>query len=160
MLTAETAQAFTTNTSDAETQPFVRVIEMSDRRDKQVYTMIDGVKKWAKEPYPPPYPTHRFYPYFYFAFYEVDGERHAQSLSWRLYKLQDEYSSSRSNFRFNTRGFDSWRTLRRNAVRRNRSKKDSGIEESRVQALRPSDPGKPLADGFAAKRRCDRHEAL
>src|SRR5882757_1463733 len=98
-MTAESAQAFTTQTSDPESPAFLRVVEIWDRRDKQIRTLIDGVMKWAKEPYPPPYPTSRFFPYFYFAFYEVDGQRHAQSLSWRLYKLQDEYSSSRSNFR-------------------------------------------------------------
>ena len=151
MLTAETAQAFTTNTSDAETQPFVRVIEMSDRRDKQVYTMIDGVKKWAKEPYPPPYPTHRFYPYFYFAFYEVDGERHAQSLSWRLYKLQDEYSSSRSNFRLTRERSIPGVFFDATQYDEIEAKKIQEAKSQEYTALRPSDPGKPLADGFAAK---------
>jgi hypothetical protein len=99
MVTAETAQAFSTSADQNGSPPFVRVVEIWDRRDKQIRTLIDGITKWAKEPYPPPYPTSRFYPYFYFSFYEVDGQRHAQSLSWRLYKLQDEYSAARSNFR-------------------------------------------------------------
>jgi hypothetical protein len=43
--------------------------------------------------------TSRFYPYFYLGFFEVDSERHPQSLSWRLKKLQDEYGSKRSNSR-------------------------------------------------------------
>ena len=51
-LTAESAQAFVSQTSDAETAPFVRVVEIWDRRDKQIRTIVDGVKKWAKEPYP------------------------------------------------------------------------------------------------------------
>src|ERR1700680_983573 len=73
-VSAESAQAFTTNTSAQESPSFVRVVEIWDRRDKQIRTMIDGVTKWAKDPSPPPYPTSRFYPYFYFAFYAVDGQ--------------------------------------------------------------------------------------
>src|ERR1700675_312405 len=65
-LTAESAQAFTTNTSTQESPGFLRVVEIWDRCDKQIRTIIDGVKCWAKEPYAPPYPTSRFYPYFYF----------------------------------------------------------------------------------------------
>lgn len=78
---------------------FVKIIEIWDRTDGLVRTIVEGVKKWAVEPYPPPQATKRFYSFFYMAFYPVDGERHPQSLSWRLYKLQDEYSSCRSNER-------------------------------------------------------------
>jgi hypothetical protein len=153
MLTAETAQAFTTSQSDGDMQSpsFYRFVEIWDRRDKHLYSLIDGLKKWAKQPFVPPYPTSRFFPYFYFAFYEVDGSRHAQSLSWRLYKLQDEYSMARSNFRlmrersiggvlFNATGLDEEQARR--------------IQESKHQemtALRPSDPTTPIASLFAPK---------
>lgn len=83
-----------------ETGPcFYRVVELWNKRTNHVHTMIEGVQRWAKEPYQPDYPTTRFYPYFELEFYQVDGARHPQSLSWRLRKLQDEYSRSRSNFR-------------------------------------------------------------
>jgi len=75
---------------------FFKVVELWDKRDGQIKTFIDGVKKWAVEPYVPPQATSRFYGYFRIAFFEVDGQRHAQSLSWRLRKLQDEYSACRS----------------------------------------------------------------
>jgi len=78
---------------------FAKIIEIWDRRDNLIKTMVDGIDCWAREPYPPPYASSRFYPYFYLAFYETDGSRHPQSLSWRLRKLQDEYASTRSNFR-------------------------------------------------------------
>jgi hypothetical protein len=78
---------------------FVKVIELWDKRTNHIKTMIEGVKRWAKEPFQPPYASSRFYPYFRLAFYEVDGARHPQSLSWRLMKLQDEYARSRSSFR-------------------------------------------------------------
>lgn len=76
---------------------FVRVVEVWDNRDKHVKTLIEGCKIWARLPYKPSYATTRFYPYFGFFLFEVDGKRHSQSLSTRLKKLQDEYSSKRSN---------------------------------------------------------------
>lgn len=78
---------------------FARVIEVWDNRDGHIKTFVEGVKKWAIEPYQPPYATSRFYPYFNLQLFPVDGERHPQSLSSRLDKLQDEYSSKRSNSR-------------------------------------------------------------
>jgi hypothetical protein len=150
-LTAESAQAFVSQTSDAETAPFVRVVEIWDRRDKQIRTIVDGVKKWAKEPYPPPYPTSRFYPYFYFAFYEVDGQRHPQSLSWRLYKLQDEYSSSRSNFRLTRERSIPGVLFNATMLDEVEAKKLQESKSQEYTALRPSDPNAPISNLFAAK---------
>lgn len=78
---------------------FIKVIELWDRRDVHIKTMVDGVKTWAVEPFVPEHASSRFYPFFRLAFYEVDGSRHPQSLSERLWKLQDEYSSRRSSGR-------------------------------------------------------------
>jgi hypothetical protein len=150
-MTAESAQAFTSSTSSQESPAFVRVVEIWDRRDKQIRTMIDGVTKWAKEPYPPPYPTSRFYPYFYFAFYEVDGQRHAQSLSWRLYKLQDEYSSSRSNFRLTRERSIPGVLFNATMLDEVEAKKLTESKSQEYTALRPSDPSTPLANLFAPK---------
>lgn len=86
------------NPSDSGPE-FAKVVELWDKRTNHIKTMVEGIKRWAKEPFQPPYPTSRFYPYFRVAFFEVDGERHPQSLAWRLCKLQDEYCRSRSNFR-------------------------------------------------------------
>lgn len=91
---AEKFSVSTTTTGDEVS--FVRVIELWDKRDNHVKTMLDGVNRWAREPYQPPHATTRFYPYFLIALFEVDGERHPQSLTGRLQKLQDEYSSTRS----------------------------------------------------------------
>ena len=78
---------------------FARIIEVWDNRDGHIKTVVEGIKKWAVEPYQPPYWTSRFYPYFLLALFETDGDRHPQSLAYRLKKLQDEYSSKRSNGR-------------------------------------------------------------
>lgn len=150
-ITAESASAYVTSGSEAEGVPFVRVVERWYRTDMHIRTAIDGVKKWAKQPYEPPYPTSRFYPYFYFSFYEVDGSRHPQSLSWRLYKLQDEYSGVRSNFRiarerslpgvfFNSTQLDDEQADK---------VKDSKINE--FTGLKPADPDTPIGNLFAAK---------
>lgn len=88
----------TENTSDSDVT-FARVIEVWDKRDNHIKTMVEGVGRWSVEPYPPPLASSRFYPYFLLALFEVDGSRHPQSLSFRLMKLQDEYSSKRSNSR-------------------------------------------------------------
>lgn len=151
------AEQYTTATSqggvaDGDGGPeFIKIVELWDRRTNHVKTMIEGVKKWAKEPYEPDYPSSRFFPYFLVAFYEVDGSRHPQSLPQRLFKLQDEYARSRSNFRlmrergipgtlFNATG------LEETDVRK--------IEQSVHQefiGLKPVNPETPLQNLFAPK---------
>ncbi len=150
-ITAESAQAFSTKTSTPESPAFIRAIEIWDRRDKQIRTMVDGVKCWAKEPYAPPYPTSRFYPYFYTAFYEVDGQRHPQSLSWRLYKLQDEYSSVRSNFRLARERSIPGVLFNATQLDETEAKKLTESKTQEFTALRPADPSTPIGDLFAPK---------
>jgi hypothetical protein len=151
-MTAEAASSFTaSSSSEAESLPFIRLVERWNRKTKLIYTSIDGVKKWAKQPYEPPYPTSRFYPYFFMAFYEVDGARHPQSLSWRLYKLQDEYSATRSNFRIARER--SIGAVLFNAAQLDDIEADK-LKNSKLQefiALKPADPDTPLANLFAAK---------
>jgi hypothetical protein len=84
-------------TENGKAVEFARITEMWCRSENIIKTFVDGVKRWAVEPYAPPQGSARFYPYFCLAFYEVDGERHPQSLPEREIKLQDEYASRRSN---------------------------------------------------------------
>ena len=150
-MTAESAEMYTASSSDADACPFLRVIEQWDRRDKQIRTMIAGVNKWAVEPYSPPYPTARFYPYFYTAFFETDGARHPQSLSWRLFKLQDEFSCTRSNFRLSRERAIPATLFNATMLDAEEAKK---LKEAALQEyvpLRPNDPATPMANLFAAK---------
>jgi hypothetical protein len=126
-------------------------VELWDRRDKHIRTMIDGVKKWAKDPFVPVYPTQRFYPYFYFAFYEVDGQRHPQSLSWRLYKLQDEYSATRSNFRITRERSIPSTMFNATMLSKEEAKKLSESKHQEFTPINPIDPTTPMANMFAAK---------
>lgn len=150
-LTAESAQAFSGNQGQAESPPNLHIVELWDRRDKHIRTMIEGVKKWAKEPYTPPYPTKRFFPYFYFAFYEVDGLRHAQSLSWRLYKLQDEYSSVRSNYRLTRERSIPGILFNATMLDDHEAEKLQKSKHQEYTALRPTNADQPLANLFAPK---------
>lgn len=88
-----------TATPDQQGPEFYKIIERWNRTTGFIETVVEGVKKWAREAYQPPYPTSRFYPYFALAFYPVDGARHPQSLPWRLFKLMNEYNAARSSKR-------------------------------------------------------------
>jgi hypothetical protein len=78
---------------------FVKVVEFWDHRDMNIKTFVDGIDRWAVDPFPPEHAASRFYPFFQLALFEVDGARHPQSLVDRTWKLQDEYSSRRSSGR-------------------------------------------------------------
>jgi len=150
-ITDKDAEKFTQSTeTDGDEVPFVRVVEFWDKRDNHVKTVVDGVKRWAREPYQPANATTRFYPYFLIALFEVDGDRHPQSLSSRLMKLQDEYASARSAGRLaRSRSipgtiFDSG-TIEPNDI----AKIEAAVEQEYV-GVRPIAGGK-LGDSFAPK---------
>lgn len=70
---------------------FVCVEELWSKDDNQIFTMIEGLARWVREPFSPP-PSSRFYGFFGLAFTEVDGRRHPQSLVERSIPLIDEYN--------------------------------------------------------------------
>lgn len=130
---------------------FIKVVEMWRKCQGMIVTMIDGVKCWASEPYPPPQATARFYPYFLDALFEVDGERHPQSLVERLRKLQDEYSHCRSNQRLVRERSIPGTIFDRTALTPEDARKvtDSTIQEN--IGIAPVVPGSPLQNVFIAK---------
>lgn len=150
-ITAESAQAYISNPSSPEQPPFLKVIESWCRDDKHIRTAIEGVKCWAVPPYVPPYPTSRFYPYFYLSFYEVDGKRHAQSLSWRLYKLQDEYAATRSNYRLTRERSIPGTFFNATLLDEAEAKKVQESKHQEYTGLKPADLNVPMANIFAEK---------
>lgn len=151
-ITAEMAQAFTSSSSATnDSIPFLRVVERWYRTDKMIRTSIEGIKKWAKKPFTPPYAASRFYPYFYFSFYEVDGARHPQSLAWRLYKLQDEYSSVRSNFRIARERSSPGIIFNASQMDDEQAKKLSESRSQEYVGIKPADPDTPINNLFAPK---------
>jgi hypothetical protein len=130
---------------------FVKVVELWDKRTNHIKTMIEGVKRWAREPFQPPYASSRFFPYFRLAFYEVDGARHPQSLSWRLMKLQDEYARSRSNFRLvRERGIPGT-LFNQSGMSPEDVQKIVGGTQQEFIGVTPVNPDMPIQNLFAAK---------
>ena len=130
---------------------FAKVVELWDRRTGHVKTMIDGVKKWAKQPYQPDYPTTRFFPYFNTAFFPVDGARHPQSLSWRLMKLQDEYCSMRSGQRLTRKRAAPGTLFNSSALPPEEIAKIERSTHQEFTGIKPTNPDQPLRDLFAEK---------
>lgn len=137
------------NTTPSDTD-YICIEEIWSLDDGIVYTTAEGLDFWLADPAPPNVKSPRFYPYFPLAFIEVDGERSPQSLVYRTWKLQNEYSRTRS----------AWAKLRR------RSQQgvlfDSGeiepasakkLEKGQIQEFTgiKTVSGRPLKDVFIPK---------
>lgn len=150
-VTASDAEKFIPSTeTDGDEIPFVRVIEFWDKRDGHIKTIVDGAKRWAREPYQPQYGSTRFYPYFLIALFEVDGDRHPQSLSGRLQKLQDEYASARSSGRLARSRSIPGTIFDMGTISPEDIKKIEGAVEQEYVGVQPIAGGK-LSDSFAPK---------
>jgi hypothetical protein len=150
-VTDKDADQFSATISADSGVAFARVVEFWDHRDDLIKTWVDGVDVFARQPYPPPQASTRFYPYFYLAFCETDGERHPQSISWRLRKLQDEYSSVRSNFRLSrSRSIPGVMFNAEQVDQENVKRLERGVQQEFIP-IKPSNPATPLESLFAPK---------
>lgn len=127
------------------------IVELWNRETGHVHTMIEGIKRWAKQPYQPDYPTSRFFPYFGCAFYPVDGARHPQSLTWRLMKLQDEYASTRSSLRRTRKRAAPGILFNKSGLTPDDAKRIEGGTEQEFIGISPTQPDQPLNQLFAEK---------
>lgn len=148
-----TAGSYTGTTMPGGQEPlkFVKVVEKWDQRVSLIKTMVEGLKRLPKEPFAPRFGTSRFYPYFQVEFFPVDGDRHAQSMSWRLSKLQDEYAASRSSFRQTRQRSVPGVIFNASQIGRDMAKKLQDGTESEYIAIELTDPTRPVGDSFAAK---------
>lgn len=71
---------------------FLCVEEFWDKTTNQVFTIIRGLKRYARAPYAPNPGTTRFYPFFGLHFTDVDGNRWPQSLNQRSQSIQDAFN--------------------------------------------------------------------
>ncbi|MGH8258162.1 MAG: hypothetical protein ACREUG_00565, partial [Steroidobacteraceae bacterium] len=150
-LTDRDAEQFSSTAAADESVAFARVVELWDHRDNLIKTWVEGIDVYAREPYAPPQASSRFYPYFYLAFCEVDGERHPQSLAWRLRKLQDEYSCTRSNFRLSrSRAIPGILFNAEQLDQENVKRLEKGVQQEFIP-LKPTNPNTPLESLFAEK---------
>ncbi len=77
---------------------WVCCFEIWDKTSNTVFTIVDGIDQFVRPPFVPSPQTERFYPFFVLAFHPIDGRRYPISDVKMIYKLQDEYSRTRSNF--------------------------------------------------------------
>lgn len=130
---------------------FVKCIELWDRRDVHIKTLIEGVKRWAKEPFTPRFATSRFYGYFKVDFFPVDGDRWPQSLTMRLQKLQDEYGSVRSSFRTTRQRSIPGTLFNAGMIESDDMDKIKNAAHDEFIPVKPRDAAIPLENLFAAK---------
>ena len=73
----------------------VCVYEIWDKDTQRVYTMVDGLSFWVREPYSPANLGKRWYPFFLLPFQLVDGKFIGPSIFDLTKKLQDEHNDAR-----------------------------------------------------------------
>lgn len=79
-----------------ESPELLRLYEVWELNSSTIYTIVEGAKTWAREPYQPEFRTRRFYPFHALAYNIVDGYFEPFSDVELLLDLQDEYNAMRS----------------------------------------------------------------
>lgn len=148
---ADQAKGSTITDGAGKPVEYIKVVELWDKRENLIKTMIDGLVRYAKEPFPPRFGTSRFYPYFQVQFFPVDGDRHAQSLTWRLAKLQDEYANSRSSFRLTRQRSIPGIIFNAAQVPTDEARKLESATHGELIAVSLVEPEQPIGNAFAAK---------
>jgi len=89
------------NTSEGKDDgaQLVRIIEIWDKENKLVHTMIKGGEGFLREPYAPEMIGEHWYPYFPLAQNVIDGQFMPLSDVELLKSLQEEHDMARTNFR-------------------------------------------------------------
>lgn len=154
----ESANQYTSNdmtqnpSGQSDVASFLKCCEIWDKDAGVIRTLVEGVKeKYGRETFRPRYKAKRFYPYFYLAFYEVDGARHSQSMAGRLSKLGDEYASTRSSFRLTRERAIPGTLFDKTAIDPGEARTIEAAVHQEFVGLSPTNPQKKLSDMFAAK---------
>ena len=134
-----------------DTRGMLRVWELWSRTDNMIYCWVDGCDFWARPPMVPRIKTTRFYPYFLWAPFEVDGSRHPQSLAGRLAKLQNEFAITRSNQAESRRRSKNGVLVDGTNLDDTQVSKLEGASNQEYVVLKPFRPGEPLSNSFAPK---------
>lgn len=142
---------FWIKTSADDERGMLRVWELWSRADNMIYCWVDGCDFWARPPMAPRVETTRFYPYFLWAPFEVDGSRHPQSLAGRLAKLQTEYAITRTNQAETKRRAKQGVLVDGTNFDDNEVSKIEGSANQEFTVVKPLRPGEPLQNSFAAK---------
>jgi hypothetical protein len=144
--TSSGASVSSTGDTSAEAPLNVCVWEVWDKSKGMVITTVEGVDKYAIEPYAPDPGTTRFYSLFLLAMWWVDGERHPQSLIQRSMSLLDEVNRLHSGRALHRR-----RTLPKTAfdatnLEQSEAEKLAKAGTQEMVPLKPVVPGTPIAN--------------
>jgi hypothetical protein len=123
----------------------IRIEEVWSRDDNRVYTLVEGVDDYAKEPWSPK-PTTRFYPFFGLMTSETDGQRHPQSLTSRSYRLVDEYARVRSSYADHRSRTKPKTAFNASMLDEEEARKLAGATEQEMVPLKLNDPGRPVGE--------------
>jgi hypothetical protein len=77
---------------------FVCVHEIWDKENGVVRTWVEGMNRWAREPYVPKHVPQRWYPFYVLGFNVIEGRWRPISDVELLKGLQDEYNTTRTNY--------------------------------------------------------------
>jgi hypothetical protein len=91
----------TTPGSPDQTPPgemFVCVLEIWDKENGVIRTVVKGMNRWAREPYAPQHAPQRWYPFYVLGFNIIEGRWRPISDVELLKGLQDEYNTTRTNY--------------------------------------------------------------
>jgi hypothetical protein len=77
---------------------FVCVVEIWDKENGVVRTVVKGMSRWAREPYAPSHVPQRWYPFYVLGFNIIEGRWRPLSDVELLKQLQDEYNTTRTNY--------------------------------------------------------------
>jgi hypothetical protein len=104
---ANEAELFRTNanigTTSTSEDPNICSWEIWSKDDNVIYTVVEGVPCYARQPFAPNVRTTRFYGMFMLAMHWLDNERHPESLITRISPLLDEVNAIHSDARTHRR---------------------------------------------------------
>lgn len=123
-----TAQPGSTTSTPAG-EMFVCVHEMWDKEGGVVRTWVEGMNRWAREPYAPKHVPQRWYPFYVLGFNIIEGRWRPNADVEMLMGLQDEYNTTRTNYA----------DVRKKAVPKTLFRKGGNLSEGDVKNIMNSD---------------------
>jgi hypothetical protein len=108
---------------------FVCVVEVWDKENGVVRTIVKGMNRWVREPYAPQFAPQRWYPFYVLGFNVLEGRWRPISDVELLKQLQDEYNTTRTNYA----------DVREKSAPRRVGRKGGNLSEQDVKNLQNSD---------------------
>lgn len=125
---------------------FVRVWEIWHKGSNTVYTWAEGLSTWCRDPYQPDKLGSRWYPFFRQGWNLVDGSKDAQSDVEMQMELQDEYNTTRTQYRDHRRDSMPVRVVRDGGSLTPEDVKKLSARRSRDTIVVTGTPGHPITE--------------